>query len=74
MDHQTDFKWLVMEKLGADVAAAIDWSTPSLLCVAADFTKYDRHAVQQIQRHIELLRYRRFGEDLLLLELAYANN
>lgn len=74
MDHQADFKWLVMEKLGADVAAAIDWSTPRLLCVAADFTKYDRHAVQQIQRHIELLRYRRFGDDLLLLELAYANN
>lgn len=63
MDHQADFKWLIMEKLGADVAAAIDWSTPRLLCVAADFTKFDRHAVQQIQRHIELL-----------LELAYANN
>lgn len=74
MDHQADFKWLVMEKLGADVAAVIEWSTPRLLCVAADFTKYDRHAVQQIQRHIELLRYRRFGDDLLLLELAYANN
>ena len=74
MDHQADFKWLVMERLGADVAAAIDWSTPRLLCVAADFTKFDRHAVQQIQRHIELLRYRRFGDDLLLLELAYANN
>lgn len=40
MDHQADFKWLVMEKLGADVAAAIDWSTPRLLCVAADFTKF----------------------------------
>ena len=74
MDHQADFKWLVMETLGADVAASIDWSTPRLLCVAADFTKFDRHAVQQIQRHIELLRYRRFGDDLLLLELAYANN
>ncbi|WP_260674053.1 DUF5655 domain-containing protein [Comamonas aquatica] len=74
MDHQADFKWLVMEQLGAEVAAAIDWSTPRLLCVAADFTKFDRHAVQQIQRHIELLRYRRFGDDLLLLELAYANN
>lgn len=74
MDHQADFKWLVMEKLGANVAAVIKWSTPRLLCVAADFTKYDRHAVQQIQRHIELLRYRRFGDNLLLLELAYANN
>ncbi|MBP7646548.1 MAG: DUF91 domain-containing protein [Comamonas sp.] len=74
MDHQADFKWLVMDKLGAAVAASIDWSAPRLLCVAADFTKYDRHAVQQIQRNIELLRYRHFGSDLLLLELAYANN
>lgn len=74
MDHQADFKWLVMEQLGAEVAASIDWSTPRLLCVAADFTKFDRHAVQQIQRHIELLRCRRFGDDLLLLELAYTNN
>ena len=40
------------------------------MCIAADFTKYDGHAVQQINRNIELIRYRRFGEDLLLLELA----
>lgn len=63
MDHQADFKWLVMEQLDAEVATEIDWSTPRLLCVAAYFTKFDRHAVQQIQRHIELLRYRRFGDD-----------
>jgi predicted transport protein len=45
-----------------------------LLCIAGDFTKYDEHAVQQIERNIELLRYRRYGADLLLLELVNASS
>lgn len=74
MDHQAEFKLLVMEVLGKASADQIDWSAPRLVCVAADFTKYDGHAVQQINRNIELVRYRRFGEDLLLLELANASS
>src|SRR3954470_13485723 len=70
MDHQAEFKLLGMDKLGKPAADAIDWSAPRLVCIAADFTRYDGHAVQQINRNIELIRYRRFGEDLLLLELA----
>lgn len=68
MDHKAEFKLLVLEKLGAVAADAIDWSAPRVVCIAADFTKYDNHAVQQIGRNIDLIRYRRFGEDLLLLE------
>ena len=41
-----------------------------MLCIAADFTRYDQHAVQQIPRNIELLRYKLFDHDLLLLELV----
>ena len=74
MDHQAEFKLLVMDKLGKQAADAIDWTAPRLVCIAADFTKYDGHAVQQINRNIELIRYRRFGEELLLLELANAAN
>lgn len=74
MDHQAEFKLLVMDKLGKDAATRIDWSAPRLVCIAADFTKYDAHAVQQINRNIELIRYRRFGEELLLLELANATS
>jgi len=70
LDHQAEFRWLVMEKLGKDVAAAVDWSGTRLLCIAADFTRYDQHAVQQIPRNIELLRYKLFADDLLLLELV----
>lgn len=68
MDHKAEFKLLVLDKLGAAAADAIDWSAPRVVCIAADFTKYDSHAVQQIGRSIELIRYRRFGDDLLLLE------
>lgn len=72
MDHQAEFKLLVMDQLGKPAADAIDWTAPRLVCIAADFTKYDGHAVQQINRNIELIRYRRFGDELLLLELANA--
>lgn len=74
MDHQAEFKLLVMDHLGKPAADAIDWTAPRLVCIAADFTKYDGHAVQQINRNIELVRYRRFGDELLLLELANATN
>lgn len=72
MDHRGDFERLVTRQLGHEAADRIDWSAPRLVCIAADFTKYDAHAVQQINRNIELIRYRRFGEELLLLELVNA--
>jgi len=72
MDHTAEFKLLVLEKFGKSAADAIDWTAPRLICIAADFTKYDSHAVQQMDRNIELIRYRQFGKELLLLELVNA--
>jgi predicted transport protein len=72
LDHKAEYKLLVMDILGKETAESIEWSSPRLLCIAGDFTKYDEHAVQQINRNIELLRYRRYGKDLLLLELVNA--
>ena len=72
LDHQAEFRWLVMETFGKETAEAIDWAGTRLLCIAADFTRYDQHAVQQIPRNIELLRYKLFDDDLLLLELVNA--
>jgi len=72
MDHKAEFTLLAMEKLGKDFSDSIEWSSPRLLCIAGDFTKYDEHAVQQINRNIELIRYRRYGNNLLLLELVNA--
>lgn len=72
LDHRKEFQWLVMEKLGAEIAGSVDWSAPRLICIAGDFTRYDQHAVKQIARNIELIRYRRFNSGLLMLELIHA--
>jgi predicted transport protein len=74
MDHRKDFQWLVLEKLGKKDADSVDWSAPRLICVAGDFNKYDDHAVKQMQRNIELIRYRRFGPELLMLDLVAATS
>jgi predicted transport protein len=71
MDHKAEFKLLVMEKLGSEIAEHLDWNGPRLICIAGDFTRYDEHAVRQIERNIELMRYRRFGDELLALELVH---
>jgi predicted transport protein len=72
MDHRGDFELLVLRKLGQEAAKGVDWSAPRLLCIAGDFKRYDAYAVNQIARNIELLRYRKFGDDLLLLELVHS--
>lgn len=72
MDHQAEFERLVMKKLGAKAPKEIDWTSPRLICIAGSFTNYDEHAVQQIDRNIELVRYVRYGDDLLLLEVVNA--
>lgn len=72
MDHRGDFEMLMAKKLGSGID--VDWSAPRLVCVAADFTNYDQHAVRQINRNIELMRYRHYGDDLLLLQLVNASS
>jgi len=72
MDHRAEFQLLVQNALGPEAAKSIDWTGPRLLCIAADFTRYDEHAVKQMNRNIELLRYRTYDHDLLLLELVNA--
>ena len=72
LDHRSEFKLLVLDKLGKPEAEKIDWSAPRLLCIAGGFSRYDEHAVEQMNRNIELIRYRRFGDGLLMLELVNA--
>lgn len=72
LDHKAEFELLVLRNFGQDSADLIVWTSPRLLCIAGDYTKYDKHAVQQINRNIELIRYLRFGSEFLLLELVNA--
>lgn len=70
LDHKADFKLLAMSVLGNDVADTIEWSGARLVCIASDFNRYDEYAIKQIDRNIELMRYKYFSNDLLLLELV----
>ncbi|QDT62336.1 Endonuclease NucS [Stieleria bergensis] len=72
LDHKAEFELLVMKKYGSEVSETIEWSAPRLICIAGDFTKYDAHAVQQINRNIELIKYQRFADELLLLDLVHS--
>jgi predicted transport protein len=73
MDHRRDYEWLVLKTFGQEVAESVEWSAPRLMCIAGDFTKYDAHAVNQMNRNIELIRYAKFGDDLLMLDLITAS-
>lgn len=68
LDHKDSFKVLVIEKLGLTASNTIDWTMPRVICVANDFTKYDESAIKQMNRNISLIRYRKFGDDLLMFE------
>ena len=72
LDHKAEFTLLIVKAFGQPIADKIEWTAPRLICIAGDFTKYDEHAVGLINRSIELIRYRRYGPDLLLLELVNA--
>ena len=74
LDHKAEFKLMVMKLHGKADSERIEWGSPRLLCIAGDFTKYDEHAVKQMNRNIDLVRYQKYGKDLLLLDLVTAQS
>lgn len=73
MDHRGEFELIVVKQFGQETADKIDWSAPRLLCIAENFSRYDEHAVQQINRNIELLKYAYYPDhQLLMLDLVNA--
>lgn len=73
LDHKDSFKVLVIEELGLKAAEDIDWTMPRVVCIAGDFTKYDESAIKQMNRNISLIRYKKFGNDLLMFEQINEN-
>ncbi len=69
MDHKGDFCHLVRLRLGDEAARNIEFQGTRVICVAPDFSRYDEQAVLQIGRNVELVRYRYYDSDLILLEL-----
>lgn len=68
LDHKADYKLLVIDRYGTETAEKIDWSVPCVICIANDFTRYDIHAVNQMQRNIKLVKYKKYSDDLILFE------
>lgn len=68
LDHRAEFEQLVLKQSTNE--RDIEWGSPRLICIAPDFTKYDSHAVEQIGQNIELMRFRQYEGDILLLELV----
>lgn len=69
LDHKAEFQLMVLNKYGKKISDSIEWGNARLICIAGDYTKYDSYAIQQINRHIELIRYKKF-DDFILLELV----
>jgi predicted transport protein len=72
LDHKAEFEMLILKKYGQEVVDSVDWTGPRLLCIAQDFNKYDAHAVQQINRNIELIQYIHYPDGFLALNLVNA--
>lgn len=69
VDHRAEFEKLVNDRLGLEAAGKVDWSAPRVICIAEAYTKFDRHAVSQMGREIELVEYTYYPDGYLTLDL-----
>jgi hypothetical protein len=53
-------------KLAGKGLGKIDWKRVRLICIAAEFTKHDVHATRMKGYSVELIRYQKYREALLL--------
>ncbi len=66
--NPASIKLHVLENLGSTAASKINFYAPRLICVASEFSSKDKSAVGAWSQDIQLVRYVKFGEDLLMLE------
>lgn len=88
LDHRDSFKILILNNKDSfelmlskmkksdisEIIDNIDWENPRIVCVANDFTKYDKYAVNQMKYDISLVRYIKYDDDLLMFEHLNDNN
>lgn len=66
LDHKADFELLVRE---AKVNIKIDWASPRVICVAESYNKFDLDTAELLPIRIELLKYRIYQNNVLLVDL-----
>jgi len=65
LDHKADFEILCKNK---NIQIEIDWTSPRVICVAESYNKFDLDTVEILPIKIELLRYRIYEDNFLLVE------
>lgn len=72
VDHKGDFELLVQRKLKKSVN--VNWDSPRLILIAQSYNKFDKYAVHKISEDIELKRYIRYEDNILLVESVVLPN
>jgi predicted transport protein len=65
LDHKADFEILCRNK---NINIEIDWSSPRVICVAESYNKFDLDTVEILPIKIELLKYRIYENNILLVD------
>ncbi|HRU39142.1 MAG TPA: DUF5655 domain-containing protein, partial [Candidatus Goldiibacteriota bacterium] len=55
IDHKGDFTVLAQNKLGTNTE--ISWDQPRVILIANSYSKYDKHAINQMPQNLELWSY-----------------
>lgn len=65
LDHKADFEVLCRNK---KIDIEMDWTSPRVICVAESYNKFDLDTVEILPIKIELLRYRIYEDNILMVE------
>jgi len=66
LDHKAEFELLVSKRLNNKIK--IDWTQPRVICIAESYNKFDLDTVDILPIKIELLKYKIYENDTLLIE------
>ncbi|HLD26385.1 MAG TPA: DUF5655 domain-containing protein [Patescibacteria group bacterium] len=66
LDHKADFEILTQK---AKATIDIDWTSPRVICVAESYNKFDLDTADLLPINIELLKFRIYQNNILLVEL-----
>ncbi len=73
-DHKSDFRDLVKNKLGEEKANCINFAGARLICISREFNKFDFSAIQHINKNIDLIKYRKFEDNVFYIETIDPKN
>ena len=71
LDHKANFSNIIAKKVLNDELvdhAKVDWDSPRVICIAESYNKFDLDTADILPINIELLKYRLYGDELLLVE------